>query len=600
MRSRTQTRDSVILRDAGTDRWLRFTHPVRVLVARRPDDVLPVLERVSEANREGLWAAGFLAYEAAPALDRALTVQPADRSLPLAWFGIYERVRKGTPAGRVPESPPLKWHPSVSKTGYVEAVDRIRAYIASGDTYQVNFSYRLRAAFTGEAWGLFSTLAGTSPPPFATFVDTGRFAVCSLSPELFFELEGGRVVSRPMKGTAPRGLLTEDDQRLARRLQDSAKDRAENVMIVDMMRNDLGRIARHGSVHVPRRFDVERFPGLWQMTSTVAAETDAGLPDLFRALFPAASITGAPKARTMEIIAELEDGPRGVYTGAIGYAGPGRRARFSVAIRTAVLDRERGEAEYGVGGGVVWDSTAHGEWEECRTKAGAVTRPAPVFRLLETILWTPGEGFALLEEHLDRLGRSAAYFGFRSDRAALVTRLESEATVWTGEARRVRLLLSPAGELEIESAVLDRDIPAGPCRVALCPEPVDPGDRFLYHKTTHRGVYEGALAANPGCDDVLLRNVRGELTESCLANVLVEMDGAWFTPPVRCGLLPGIYRARMLAEGRMKERVIPVDDLPRCSKIMLVNSVRGEREAVLSHRASAGKLPHPTRRSHAR
>ena len=569
---------TVILRDPASRAWLSFTQPVEVLCADGLKDVVPELEKLQQACCEGLWVAGFLSYEAAPALDQALSTHPLG-PLPAAWFGVYEEV------GNLPDLHPASaiglpaWEPSIPRTAYVEAVDRVRAYIAAGDTYQVNYSYRLRSAFRGEAWALFHTLSGCAPPPLAAYVDTGRFAVCSLSPELFFERDGAHVTSRPMKGTAPRGLSAREDRHMRSRLQASQKDRAENVMIVDMVRNDLGRVARPGTVLVPERFNLESFPSVWQMTSTVTAETDAGLADLLRALFPAASITGAPKARTMQIIAELEDSPRGVYTGAIGWAGPGRRARFSVAIRTVVVDRARGEAEYGVGGGVVWDSTAEGEWRECQVKSRALVRPPPPFRLLETMRWSPDGGFDLLDEHLDRLAGSAAYFDYRFDRAAARLRLETAAADWGGACRRVRLLMDADGALTIESADLARG--TGPRRIALSPDPVLSSDRFLYHKTTHREVYDRALAAFPGCDDVLLQNERGELTESCLANLVVQLDGQWVTPPVSCGLLAGTYRARMLAEGRVRERVVRVEEVAACTRILLVNSVRGEREALL-------------------
>ena len=411
-----------------------------------------------------------------------------------------------------------------------------------------------------------------------------------------------------MKGTAHRGLTAEDDRERARRLRASEKERAENLMVVDMVRNDLGRVAAAGSVKVPELFAVEHYPTLLQMTSTVTARSRAPLPEIVAALFPSASITGAPKPRTTEIIARLEGGPRGVYTGAVGWLAPGRRARFNVAIRTAVVDRERGEASYGVGGGIVWDSEAAVEWRECELKArvltSAVHDPGPPrgrFELLETMRWTPGEGFAHLAEHLTRLAGLAEYFEFGLDLAVVEARLAafeiSAAASGLPAPERVRLLVDrsggvgleatplgeigtdgPAGEAGADSDRAGRDRPsagpARPLRLGLAAAPVDPADPFLYHKTTHRRVYDQALTARPDCDDVLLWNPRGEATESCRANLVVRLDDEWTTPPVACGLLPGILRARLLAAGRVRERVVSLADLARCETIYLVSSLR--------------------------
>lgn len=572
-----------VLRDHASGRWLRFARPIDILQSQTSAQVMGIIEKMRNALSQGLYAAGYVAYEAASGFDEALKTH-ASGPLPAAWFGLYEeRVeleKLPRPTGKGEGL--TGWAPTVTGPAHTDAVNRVRALIARGDTYQVNLSHRLQASFSGSAWELFLMLTQSSPPPFSAYLDTGRFALCSLSPELFFALDGDRLVSRPMKGTTPRGLRREDDQEQSRRLHESSKDRAENVMIVDMVRNDMGRVARPGSVEVTRLFDLEKYPGQWQMTSTVEAETTASLEEIFRALFPAASITGAPKARTMEIITELEAGPRGAYTGAIGYAEPGRRACFSVAIRTAVVDREEGMAEYGVGGGIVWDSTAQGEWEECLTKSVAVTRPEPTFHLLETLRWEPGGGFVLLRRHLDRMVESARYFDYPVDQAAIECALRSAAADWSLASRRIRILSGPDGAFRIEAALLDEPATRSPARVALCPKPIDATDRFLYHKTTHREVFERALAAYPDRDDILLRNERGELTESCRSNVVVELDGCRVTPPVECGLLAGTYRAEMLADGRVREQVIRCEDLSRCNRILLVNSVRGEREAILA------------------
>ncbi|HUF77543.1 MAG TPA: chorismate-binding protein, partial [Thermoanaerobaculia bacterium] len=450
--------------------------------------------------------------------------------------------------------------------------------------------------------------------------DGAGAAVCSVSPELFFSRRGRKLLCRPMKGTAPRGRSAEEDLGLAEELRRSPKERAENLMIVDMVRNDLGRIARPGSVRVRRLFAVERYATVQQMTSEVDAESDAGLAEVFAALFPSASVTGAPKVRTMELLAALETTPRGLYTGAIGYVAPGGEARFSVAIRTAWIDRgaaagpsgdgarspgagdEQGPwLEYGTGGGIVWDSDPARELAETRTKALVLVRALegrpvaePALRLLETILWRPDTEFALLERHLARLAASAAELGFALDLDLVRSRLAALASELDARSRprwrlRVRLLAGPAGELALEPRPLEPL--RRPWTVALAAEPVDRRDPYLRHKTTRRELYERALGearartvreigtreapAAPGLDDVLLWNREGELTESTVANLVLRLDGRLVTPPAASGLLPGTFRAELLARGRVEEQALTVADLARAEAIYLVNSLRG-------------------------
>ena len=340
------------------------------------------MRRVEEAVDKGnLHAAGFLAYEAAPAFDPALVVK-ADGQFPLLWFGLYERPERieiPPPSQDATPEPPA-WESSVTAAEYRDAVQRIKAWIRSGDTYQVNYTYRLSTTFPAEPWNLFLHLAAAQESPYSAFIDTGEWVICSASPELFFRLEDQRLECRPMKGTAARGLTLADDLARAKALQASEKDRAENVMIVDMMRHDVGRVAQPGSVNVTRLFAVEKYPTVLQMTSTVEAQYPGRLEQHFRALFPPASVTGAPKVRTMELIAQLESSPRRIYTGAIGFVAPGRRAQFNVAIRTALVHRRTARAEYGVGSGIVWDSDPDQEWQECGTKTRILNAPVQAFQ----------------------------------------------------------------------------------------------------------------------------------------------------------------------------------------------------------------------------
>jgi len=569
----------------GND-WLRFSDPVEVLTARTAPEVFQCLETI---EKSGLWAAGFITYEAAGAFDSALKTH-APGSLPLLQFGLFQTFEKIKP-----ESTGVyqlgEWKSSVSHDEYSATIAKIKEHIAAGDTYQVNYTFRLNAPFSGDPFVFFCDLAAAQQGRYAAFIETDELAICSASPEIFFELKDGVITSRPMKGTMTRGLTFSNDWKQREALKNSAKDCAENIMIVDMIRNDIGRIAEAGSVETLSRFDVEKYPTVWQLTSTVKGEVKPRntqntrkLADVMKALFPCASITGAPKAKTMEIIRGLETSPRGVYTGAIGFIAPDGTAQFNVAIRTAVVDRMNGLVEYGIGGGIVWDSNPEDEYREAMSKAAILTKKIPQFQLLETMLWEDGEIF-LLERHLRRLAESADYFGFSCDVRKIRDHLRNLRFEFP---MRLRLLLNKDGAFEIQNF---RHTCASVNNLAVAKHPVDSGEVFLYHKTTNRAVYEKASsfakatadkkAGFPEADDVLLYNERGEVTESCIANVVVELDGRKITPPVSCGLLSGTFRDALFENGEIEEGLILLDDLPRADAIWLVNSVRKWRKVVL-------------------
>jgi para-aminobenzoate synthetase/4-amino-4-deoxychorismate lyase len=577
----------------GAERSFRLVDPVGVLEARRPDEVPGTIAAAEAAAARGLWVAGFVAYEAAAGLDPSLVVRARDArdpfaELPLAWFTLFERredVDVLEPASAEPPDGPSPWRASIDRAAYDAAIVRIHELIAAGETYQVNFTLRLRARVAGDARGFYRDLALAQRGAYASLLDLGRFRVLSASPELFFRIEGDRITTRPMKGTAPRGRWLAEDEATAAALADSPKERAENAMIVDLLRNDLGRVARPGSVRTSRMFEPERYETVWQLTSTVAADLVPGTPlvDVFRALFPSGSVTGAPKVRTMAIVRDLEDSPRGVYCGAIGYLAPpgsgAPAASFSVAIRTVVLDRETGTAEYGVGGGITFDSAADREYEEAVAKARVLTAARPAFELFETLRHDPGSGYRHLDEHLERLGASARYFGFRLDLEDVTAALKRAADGLT-RPMRVRVALARDGRTSVEVSDLP-EAPAGPVRVAIDPDPVDPDDPWLYHKTTRRAPYERRRERRPDVDDVLLVNDRGEVTESTIANLAVRLDGRWVTPPPDSGLLPGSYRQVLVREGSLVERPVTVADVRRTEELALVSSVRGWRAAEL-------------------
>ena len=568
----------VILRQA--EDWLSFETPHSIVATTRVEDVLPSLREIEKLVNKNAWhAVGFLSYEASPAFDSALRVRSSAR-LPLLWFGLYpEPLRSALPKPASSYSL-TEWMPDVSRDTYNAAIEQVMDHIAHGNTYQVNYTFRLKSRFSGDPFALFLDMIEAQPVGYPACIETDDFAICSASPELFFMLEDNTVTCRPMKGTVKRGRTLSEDETQSAWLQRSVKNRAENVMIVDMIRNDLGRLAEIGSMRVPQLFSTERYRTLWQMTSTVTAEIHAPFSDLMTALFPCASITGAPKISTMGIIADLEASPRGVYTGCIGYLAPGGKAQFNVAIRTATIFPKHGEAEYGVGGGIVWDSTAADEYTEALLKAQVLTRKHPSFDLLDTLRWTPEDGYYLLERHLLRLRDSSIYFGFPFDSENIRTELARLAGTFPCSTQRVRLLLHLDGQLTLQTA----STPAAsmePLQACLASEPTQTSDIFLYHKTTYRIMFEKARTAHPGFEDVLLFNEHGELTEFTIGNLVVELNGQFVTPPVACGLLPGTLRAELLETGVIHERILPRASLPKISKVFRVNSVRGWQKMVL-------------------
>jgi para-aminobenzoate synthetase/4-amino-4-deoxychorismate lyase len=578
----------------GASPSFRLAEPVGVLEATRAGEVVATLEAAEAAAGRGLWVAGFVTYEAAPGLDPAFVVHARNAedpfaALPLAWFAMFERAEETTlPLPRddgVPAAPDGTWVPTTTRERYEASVDQIRELIAAGETYQVNHTMRLRSRVEGDPRGLYRDLCYAQRGAFSAYLDLGRYRVLSASPELFFELRDGAIVTKPMKGTAPRGRWPEEDRAVAKHLLASAKDRAENAMIVDLLRNDVGRISRTGSVTWADVFQAERYETVWQLTTTVSAtlEADVGLAGVFRGLFPSGSVTGAPKVRTMGIIEELEDSPRGIYCGAIGYLAPEGsghpKARFNVAIRTVTLDTASRTAEYGVGGGITWDSDAGAEYEEAVAKTRVLTARRPGFELLETMRHDPAKGVRHLDMHLRRLAGSADYFGFRFDEADMREAVEKTVASAPSAPCRVRLALGKDGTVRVACTPLasDRDF----VRVSLDDVPQDPRDIFLFHKTSRRQRYEDARRRHPDADDVLLINDSGEVTESTIANVAVRVGGRWVTPPIEAGLLPGIGRAVALEEVTLTEAPVTVDDLRSSEEIALISDARGWRRAVL-------------------
>jgi para-aminobenzoate synthetase/4-amino-4-deoxychorismate lyase len=549
----------------------RFFHaPQRVITASHARDIPSALAEIEADCAAGATAIGFLSYEAAPAFDAAF-ITHAPSQVPLLWFALFEHEQQATTAGSAaPDA--IKWAVDTTRAEHAQAIAQIREEIAAGATYQVNFTVRMHGQFTGDALALYESLRRAQGVGYHAYIETADWCVISLSPELFFETVNMRTIrARPMKGTRGRGRMLAEDEALADELRGSAKERAENLMIVDLMRNDIGRVAQAGSVQVTRLYDVERYPTVQQLTSTVEAtlRPDTSLPDIMGALFPPGSVTGAPKISTMRLINELEKTPRGIYCGALGMVA-GSSCTFNVPIRTIWLDRATGRAQYGTGGGITADSQAEHEYDELLTKTLVVSQPWPTFELLETMRAEAGE-IVRLDRHLRRLEQSAEYFDFAFCPDKL-ERVLTEARSQVTKPTRLRLLLAPDGSVRIEQQLLE-PTPTNP-QVQLAQLPVSSRNRFLFHKTTHRRAYDKHAEAAPAAFDVLLYNEHDALTEFTRGNVVLELKGERVTPAQDAGLLAGVFRGELLDRGEVTERTITRSELAHATRIWFINSVR--------------------------
>lgn len=596
-----------------------FRDPIKIISTDTVNEVITSLEEVQSFVQKGYYAAGYVSYEASPAFDAAHTVLP-DHKMPLVWFGIFAdpdkcdepdtEKKNGFTIG--------SWKSDTSREQYQDCIQKIKHAIACGDTYQVNYTMRLRSSFAGDDLAYYQSLLNLQQSNYSAYLNIGRFRILSLSPELFFSIKSSRsaaaqsvvengqkdhflvngktITTRPMKGTIQRGRWLREDKEFAAWLAASKKNQAENVMIVDLLRNDLSRIPGISSVQVPRLFEIESYPTVYQMTSTVTAtvKNETTFVDVLKALFPCGSITGAPKISTMSLIAELEQNPREIYCGTIGVIEPNGDAMFNVAIRSVLIDSETGLAEYGVGGGITWDSTTDGEYAEAFTKAALLRESPKPFELLESLKLQHGE-YVLLGRHLNRLTMSAKFFDIPIDLEVIKDKLQDHAISHGESTRKVRLLVSQHGEVRVESILLN-ELPSGVQgakgvtgvkglqnvqgaqtlkAVALANTPISKEDRFLYHKTTRRDVYTQHQKEHPNVYDVLLWNGDGQITEFTNGNIVLEMDSRKFTPPRDCGLLAGTFRAELLEQGMIKEKVLTRPDLERATRIWLINSVRG-------------------------
>jgi len=580
------TPGTVLLHDnlSPNGQSLLFAEPREILVAHTADEARAALARLAAAPGKGLWAAGYFAYELGLLFEERLLAHLPERSdTPLLWFGLYDAPRPFDPEtlNSATHGVATDLVPETSFASYASAFDRVKTYIEAGDTYQVNLTLKARFRLSGDPLGLYRRLAQSQKTAYGAYIHAGDHFVLSRSPELFVSSAGKKISARPMKGTIKRAPLAAADAAARVALAADQKNRAENLMIVDLLRNDFSRIAEVGSVKVTDLFTVETFPTLHTMTSGITAQrrADVGFAEVMENLFPCGSITGAPKLRAMEIIHEVEAGPRGLYTGSIGYLAPNGDFAFNVAIRTAVIKAD-GSGEIGIGGGVVADSDAASEYQEALLKLRFLSDPTPPVTLIETLKWTPEEGFWLLGRHLARLLASAAYFGLAVDGAEATMLLLEESKAWTGPMR-VRLTLSETG-MEITAVPLPKN--PEKFRFIIAPETLDSTSVWLAHKTTNRAFYDAPrIAAHEafGVDEVVFTNERGELTEGSITNLFVERGSRLLTPALSSGLLPGTLRAELLESGRAEEAILTLADLAAAEAIWLGNSVRGLIRAEL-------------------
>jgi para-aminobenzoate synthetase/4-amino-4-deoxychorismate lyase len=592
-----------------------FLNPAEVFQANTATDLDALFDWIESSRRRGLHLAGYLSYECGYLLEEKFNQAASNPAisqgaLPLAWFGAYPSpfifdhaqakflgaIPPEAASAEVPEHFANDVKLEIAPGEYAQKIQAIKRYIEAGDTYQVNFTDSVKVVNPHDPAAVFAVLSRAQPVAYSALLHVGNQHILSLSPELFFRIRDGRIVTRPMKGTIPRGLDLQEDDRQAVRLQSDEKNRSEHIMIVDLLRNDLGRICRMGSVQVEDLFSIERYRTLLQMTSTISGELNPGIRfgEILRAIFPSGSITGAPKLRTMQIIRELERHPRGVYTGAIGHIAPAGEATFNVAIRTLVL--RDGVATMGVGGGIVADSDPASEYRECELKAQFLTRQVRPFQLIETMLFD-GHSLSLLALHLDRFVSSAAYFDFACDRDAIELRLRSlQGSLAPGQSQRVRLLLDATGAISLAHSEFIPD--AAPLKVRISPHRTRSCDPLLRHKTTLRELYnrEYAQARIDGFDEAVFLNERDELTEGAISTLFVEQGGHLLTPPLSAGVLPGVLRRHILAvRPEAREATLTLANLAIARAVYVGNSLRGLRPVAEIHLPGQPPLQFDTR-----
>lgn len=552
---------------------LQFTNPDRIFTTDQIEQVIPLLEQLEIEHKRGKYIAGYLSYEAAQAFEPNYRTQK-QVVMPLMWFASFDEPVELTIKKPKTTYTISRWQPTMTKQQYYDRIETIKAAIERGDTGQINFTTQLTNQFSGDSYRFYQQLLENQQASYSAYLNIGRFQILSASPELFFKVSQDKVTTRPMKGTIKRGRTLAEDQKNKTYLLNSAKERAENLMIVDVLKDDLSKIAKPGSVMVPEQLTVETYPTLHQMTSTVTAELkeDTQIIDWLSALFPCGSITGTPRLKTMQLIDQLETQAREVYCGAIGYITPDREAIFNVPIRTVMIDQEQGKARYGVGGGITAGSEASKEYAEVETKAAFLTKKRRSFSLLESLRYS-GQQYPYLASHLKRLADSADYFSFQYDQQSIRKQLESFGENFSAKDYKIRLLLNQNGEVQLSA---EEVVPTDkPVKAYLADQPIDKSNPYLYHKTTIRDQYDEVEVREPDNFSTLLWNEQGELTEFSIGNLVLKIDGHYLTPSIDAGLLPGVFRQRLLKQGIITEAILRKEELKRAEEIWLINAVRG-------------------------
>ena len=569
-----------------------FFSPIKIISCYKLEEVKDSLLRVQDFVSKGYYAAGFISYEAGFSFEEALEHLGIDSDFPLLWFGVYKRPAIISHKEKINLSQKKSKYeiqnlkPNISKGKYIDDIERIKDFIREGETYQVNYTFKYKFDFSGSIFSLYEDLKSKQSVSYSALVNTRKHSIVSLSPELFFRKHGSQVEVKPMKGTSERGRNIEEQRRNMEALSQSLKNRSENIMIVDLLRNDLGRISKSGSVKTEKLFEVEKYETLLQMISVVKSRLreNVSVYDLFKAIFPSGSVTGAPKISTMRIINSLENKPRKIYTGGIGFFAPNGDSVFNVAIRTVLINNKTKKGEMGIGSGIVMDSDAEREFEECKLKADFMSKKKKDFKLIETILWRPEKGYFLLKWHLKRLSSSAEYFNFKFDKKSIMRELRHlEAYFEKKSDYKVRLLLNDSGAIEIKFSKIYDSIK--PVRIRFSNKKICSKDIFLYHKTTQRDLYnkEHKRWKDKGYFDVIFTNEKNQITEGAISNIIVKKGRYCYTPPVNCGLLNGVYRRFLFKKKNpiITEKILRKKDLYSADKIYVINSVKGMLKAEL-------------------
>ena len=547
-----------------------FTQPIKELKTRDLAEVAGLLAQVESYQEQGYYVVGYVSYEAAPAFEEKLVVHKTPLlGEYLLYFTVHERVETSPiPLTYEEVDLPSKWREQTSAEDYEKAIAQIHHHLRQGDTYQVNYTVQLKQDLSANPFAIYNRMVVEQEAGYNAYVEHDEMAVISMSPELFFEQNDRELTTRPMKGTTQRGVTDDEDLKEAAWLEQDPKNRSENMMIVDLLRNDMNRISEVGSEHVERLCQVEQYSTVWQMTSTIKSQLreEIDLVEIFRSLFPCGSITGAPKIATMGIIKDLEPQPRGVYCGTIGLLLPNGRRIFNVAIRTIQL--HKGQAIYGVGGGITWDSTWESEYREVHQKAAVLYRKQTRFKLISTGKISQ-KSLLFEDQHLERLTKASRYFTFPFDPEDLKQKIEEECQACdANQDYRLRISLSKSGEMELSRQILTSLSPTF-CQAKLFLQEADLNQSFTYFKTTHRPHL------SLGEQEIIYHNAVGELLETSIGNLVLKIAGKLYTPPTSLGILPGIYRQHLLERGQVEEKVLTLKDLAQAEDIYGCNAVRG-------------------------